>query len=99
MNVKTTISFEVKIVRIETIKYKKIKNLKFDPLDFINTLLAHIEKKPTLSKKIEIKEIDINKIKIFTGFMTKEKSNKEINDSLEIEFVAIKINAQMKGTK
>ena len=99
MKVNTTISLEVKMVRIDTIIYKKIKNLKLDPFDFANTLFAHKEKKPTLSRNIEIKEIDMNNIKILIGFITVEKSNNEISDSLETELVRIKMTAHINGTR
>ena len=99
MKVKTTISFEVKIVKIEIITYIKIKNFKFDPLDFAKTLLAHIEKNPALSKHKEIKEIDINKINIFTGLIVNEKSNKDCKDSEETLLKTINTIADNKGIK
>ena len=72
---KITISLEVKIVKVETIKYKskkKIKGLE----DFFKTLLAQYSKKPPWSKFIEIKDKEMNRINIFTGLTLKEKSNK-----------------------
>ena len=41
----------------------------------------------------------MNNIKILIGFITVEKSNNEISDSLETELVRIKMTAHINGTR
>ena len=68
VNVKITISFEVKIVKIDINKYNEKKSVYWLDLNLLINLIATNEKNPASSKAIEIKDTDINKTKIFNGF-------------------------------
>lgn len=72
VNVKITMSFEVKTVNTETVIYNSINSLKVLLPAHFNTLYAKNSKKPTSSKKTDIAVTEINKVKIFKGFTEPE---------------------------
>ena len=67
------------MVKIEIKTYKKKNNLNWLALYLSIKIEAIYEKNPLVSKTIEIKEIEINKINIFKGFIFEFDVNISMN--------------------
>ena len=91
MNVKITISFEVNIVKIATIKYKDINNTFWLDLKFLTNKNDKYLKNPTSSKNIDKNVIEKNNNNIFIGFII-ELENKPSTTSL----IEIQLNNKIK---
>ena len=69
VSVNMTISFEVKMVRMEVNKYKTTNSRYWLPFAFSEALLARYLNRPSSSKKMDIMVIEKNKIKILIGLI------------------------------
>ena len=82
VNVKITISFEVKIVKNDINIYKTTNNLICDALYLLMKIDAIYEKNPVWSNAIDKIEIHINSTNIFRGFKLEFEKQIEKNSFL-----------------